>query len=267
MTTARCRIARTAADAYALPAGVAAPDPASFKRLHGLIRRYLSPATASVLAEPVPTADGSQLDWFTPLGGQPERLTELPESDQPRVRRLLDTRLEAIRERARRLPERDPECIDAPALLQATAHPGDEVVYVVGGQPVVTFWAYGVLPRVEPARGAGASQPGRRARWPIVGATLLLLLGVAGWAAFHFSLLRWPPWGPDHVALLKAERAGGERLRRELIERHSDLAARLGHCALQDQVAVLQRERALLVERRDELAEQLGQLRQSCKTP
>ncbi|MBM4201893.1 MAG: hypothetical protein FJ189_11485 [Gammaproteobacteria bacterium] len=266
MTTARCRIARTAADAYALPAGAAAPDSGSFKRLHGLIRHYLSPATASVLAEPVPTADGGQLDWFTPLGGQPERFTELPESEQPRVRRLLDIRLEAIRELARRLPEFDPECTDAPALLQATAYPGDEAVYVVGGQPVVTFWAYGVLPRFEPEADAAASQPGRRARWPVVVATVPLLLGVAGWAAFHFSLLRWPPWGPDYVALLKAERAEGERLRRELIERHSALAAHLGHCALQDQVATLQRERALLAERRDELAAQLGRLIQSCKT-
>ena len=267
MTTARCRIARTAVDAYALPAGVALPDSASFKRLHGLIRRYLSPATASVLAEPVPTADGSELDWFTPLGGQPERLSDLPEPEQPRVRRVLDTRLEAIRELARRLPELDPECTDAPALLQATAFPGDDAVYVVGGQPVVIFWAYGVLPRFEPEAGAAASAPGRRARWPVFVAAALLLLGVAGWAAFHFSLLRWPPWGPDYVALLKAERAEGERLRRELIERHSALATHLGHCALQDQVATLQRERALLLERRDALAAQLGRLRQSCKVP
>jgi len=267
MTTARCRIARTAVDAYALPAGVAAPDSAGFKRLHGLIRRYLSPATASVLAEPVPTADGSELDWFTPLGGQPERLLDLPEPEQPRVRRVLETRLDAIRGLARRLPELEPETSDAPALLQATAFPGDEAVYVVGGQPVVTFWAYGVLPRFEPETGPSASQSVGRARWPVFVAAALLLLGVAGWAAFHFSLLRWPPWGPDYVALLKAERAEGERLRRELIERHSALAAGLGHCALQDQVATLQRERALLVERRDELVAHLGRLRQGCKTP
>lgn len=265
--TARCRLARTASNAHALPEAVRAPDPQTFRRLQSLIRRYLSPATATVLAEPVPIDDGSRIDWFTPLGGHPVRLPDLSNREQQPAKHLLETRLHAIRELARRLPELEPDSDDAKSLLQATAYPNDDAVFVVGGQPVITFWSYGVLPVVQADASVAAPPSGRRARRTALVVAGLSLLGLSGWAAFHFDLLRWPPWGPDYAALLATERAEGEHLRRALLDRQGELAASLGQCALQDQVDALRRERALLAARRAELAQQLQTRLRACGQP
>ena len=262
--TSRSRIVRTYADAHPLAPGVAVPDAAVCRRLQETIRRHLSPPLAALLAEPAPALDGAKLDWLTPLAGQATPLTALPVAAQRRVRRVLDERVRAIRQLARRLQASESEADLGNALLQATAYPGDETVFVVAGQPVLTFWGYGVVPPEPSGAPEALHRPARRARWPWAAALMIVLSAAALAAAFYFGALRWPPWGPDYAALLAAERAEGERLRQRWLALQTDLAQRSGQCALQSQADSLQRERALFAARLAVLADALRERLAAC---
>ena len=83
----------------------------------------------------------------------------------------------ALRRLARDLSGTGSEATLGAALQQALAYPGDETVYVVDGQPVLTFWGYGSLPPEPvipappapeiPARApAGGVGPAGAPRWP-----------------------------------------------------------------------------------------------------
>ena len=80
-------------------------QPMPYLQLEALLRRYLSPAVASLLAEPVRTEDGLYIDWCTTLAGQPVPLGSLPTDEQRRLRRVLDDRIQAVRQLAQRLQQ------------------------------------------------------------------------------------------------------------------------------------------------------------------
>lgn len=261
----RMRIARTEAGRHALPAGMPEPDLKTCQALQEVIRRYLSHATATLLAEPIASADGSYIDWFTPLAGQPVRMDTLRAPERQRAQRLLEDRIRAIRDLAGKLQILRPGTGLAGTLLQATTYPSEETVFVVDGQPVITFWGYGMLPKADPTPAAKGPAPQRRLRWPWLAACGLLLLGGLSWGAFHFSLLRWPPWGPDYKAILAAERAEGERLRRLLLDRQGSMAGSLGQCALRARLDALKQEQSLLVAALDQAVERLRQELENCR--
>ena len=50
--------------------------------LSRLIRQYLPPATASLLAEPHVIEGDAIVEWYSDLAGQPRRLAELPAAEQ-----------------------------------------------------------------------------------------------------------------------------------------------------------------------------------------
>jgi hypothetical protein len=160
---------------------------AQHARLQALIRRYLSGVAASLLAEPRPVGDGQIVDWYSDLAGQPVALLDLAPADQTAARRVLSERLASLRKLADELPHLAPDQADAaPALRRATTYPGDAYVYLIGEEPVVTFWGHapldgkGAMPRgaVPPAT---PSSRRRRLIGPWLSMLLVLLAaGIGG---------------------------------------------------------------------------------------
>jgi hypothetical protein len=154
-------------------------------RLQRVIRRHLPGVTASLLAQPKPVPGGQQLDWYSDLAGQPVTLSSLPSVDQKAARTLLADRLASISKLADELPALAPEDAEIASLLrQATSYPGDEHVYLVGGEPVLTFWGY--RPLHASAAAAGRDQtPGRRARVVWLALAFLVTAAAAGGWLWH----------------------------------------------------------------------------------
>lgn len=278
--TSRMRIARLDPAAYR-PLADAAPDAALHRSLDAVIRRHLPPVTASLLAQPAPTADGAIVEWYTDLAGQPQRLGEMPAGAQAGVRDLLADRLRSLEALAERLETSDGAGTAlAASLRQAVSYPGDETVFVVDGQPVLTFWGYGLWteaappPPPSPVTAAAAAEPvagtaGAPAARRVLPWWLWLLLALALAAAiaaalFGTGLLRWPPWGPDYAALLKAAEAEEDALQRRLADLRPDLRERLEQCAARDALAAAVAERDRLQGKIESLRDTLADRLERC---
>ena len=285
----RLRIARLDPKPYqALAAGVS-PDADLHRRLEALIRRHLAGPTASLLAAPAPTADGRLVEWYSDLSGQPVPLTSLSPVARAPVEALLADRLGSLAALADRLDATGSDADLARTLRQALSYPGDETVYVVDGQPVLTFWGYQSLAAAAaaaqaavsaPTPAAGAGAPGivpgteasiaepaaserRRPRWllPALG-VLAVLLAIAG--VFASGLLRWPPWGPDYVALLKTAGDEEQALRRRIAELTTDLQGRRAYCDLQRDLSAAAAEEQQLTTQLAEAVKALAADRELC---
>lgn len=186
MNQSQLRIARTDSSGVA-PLSVD-PDElrARLARLQRVIRRHLPGVTASVLAQPHPVPESNQIDWYSDLAGQPTPLLSLPADEQAAARALLADRLASINKLADELPRLAPEDTDiAETLRQATSYPDDARVYVIGGEPVLTFWGYASAAQAaRPAAAGGAAGAGKL---PVAWLALALLLAasaVGGWLWF-----------------------------------------------------------------------------------
>jgi hypothetical protein len=264
----RLRVARLALGRYR-PLETEAPDAARHRRLDVLIRRHLPGVTASLLAQPVPSGDGNFIDWYSDLAGQPVALGALGKEARAEARALLDDRLKSLAALAKRLEAVDPEA--AGQLREALSFPGEETVYVIGGQPVITFWGHQPLAAVEPpaplappAAATLAPDPAP-SRWHGRGLWLglaLLMLVAAGAALFAFNGLRWPPWGPDFAALLAAAKEEEAALSRRMAELEGRLNEELARCAAERALIAARDEeerlQTLLAGTRDRLTEALA---------
>jgi Mg-chelatase subunit ChlD len=142
-------------------------------RLRDLIRRHLPGVTASLLAEPR-RREGGAVDWYSDLSGQPQALGSLPVEQQTEARKLLRDRLNSLAKLADEVPRIAPDSADLlPALRAAAQYPGDEHLYLVDGQPVLTFWGH-LPPRAARAYARGAAAG--RSRSLLSGTALLLVL-------------------------------------------------------------------------------------------
>lgn len=272
----RLRIARLEPSAYVPLATDAAATPELHRRLQAVIRRHLPPVTASLLAAPAPTADGRFVEWYSDLAGQPAPLPTLPQAERDAARSLLHDRLTSLRDLAERLPAVDPNAADLAApLRQALVYPGDDNVFVIGGQPVITFWGHGAASGAPPAGLPPATGPlpvaadgdgpggapdavpeGRttaRARgglpwWLWVLALLALAAAVAIGAWWYFRDLRWPPW-VDYEGLYETAVDEETRLRDRVGALEADLRARLQRCTLQDDLMAAVKEETDLLQR------------------
>ncbi|MBK8906871.1 MAG: VWA domain-containing protein [Rhodospirillales bacterium] len=298
----RLRIARLEPSAYVPLASDAAATSELHGRLQAVIRRHLPPITASLFAAPAPTADGRFVEWYSDLAGQPVPLPRLPEADRDAARSLLHDRLSSLRELAERLPAVDPNAADlALPLRQALAYPSDDNVFVVGGQPVITFWGHGAAsgappaglppgtavaaddgaPGVRPpgvpptgvsggpsaaaASGDAAAASGRGGMawwlWLLVALALAAALAVGAW--WYFRDLRWPPW-VDYQGLYEAAVDEEARLQQEVDRLESGLRQRLQRCALQGDLMAAVSEEAALLERVDVLQTEVVRALELC---
>ena len=135
------RIARTRISTF-LPADRQDEQPfTQYQRLVALVKKHLSPVTASVFAQPVLHDESDYVEWYSELQGQPEPLLSLPENQQLKVKELLTARLSSISKLAEQLPQLDPSSADFQDNLQKVVRfPGDKAIYVINDQPVIIFW-------------------------------------------------------------------------------------------------------------------------------
>jgi hypothetical protein len=188
------RVARVDISGYRLPTDELAGLDDLHRELQTLIRRHLPGVAASVLALPVPCADGTTVDWYSDLPGQPTRLTALPAPRRAAMKVKLEERLDALRRLADALPARVKGSESMAAILSAaTRYPDDSCVYVIGDEPVLTLWGFVLVDERGQGRSRGpalasasAPEPPVRSRfrwgWAI---PVLLLLGAGlaggGW--------------------------------------------------------------------------------------
>ncbi len=115
-----------------------------YSNLAKLVKRHLSPVTASIFAIPTVQENSDEIEWSSELKGQPVQLNSLPKNEQQQAKKLLDDRISAIARLADELPQQTPDTEKLRALLkQALHYPGDDAIYVINGQPVITFWGIG----------------------------------------------------------------------------------------------------------------------------
>lgn len=285
----RLRIARLDPKPYRPLAGEA-PDAEIHRRLDALIRRHLAGPAASLLAAPQPTADGRFVEWYSDLSGQPVVLASLSPAARAPVEALLADRLSSLAAIADRLEAAGSEPELTRALRQALSYPGGETVFVVDGQPVIAFWGHqsaaaaaaaaqavaspaapeGVAATPSPATLASeaamaepAARTRRLPRWLLPALGLLALL-LAAIAVFATGVLRWPPWGPDYAALLKAAGDEEQALRGRIAALTADLQARRTYCDLQHDLSAAAADEQKLASRLAEAVTALAAARELC---
>lgn len=136
------RIARLNSEQF-----VAGDALAGHAELTQILKRHLPPSTAALFAKPKEAQDAGIIEWYSELGGQPVPFSTLTEPEAAQVRRLLDERLDSIQQLATRLDSQGADGQRQAALLrQAARYPDTSTLYSLNGQPVLTFWGYGVKP-------------------------------------------------------------------------------------------------------------------------
>ncbi len=152
-----------------------------------VLSRHLPPLTASMFAKPVLAADSDRVDWYSDLAGQPVPLRTLSDDEQQGIRERLADRLASVCALAEQMPRIAPDDAEAgPLLISAARYPGDDYVYVIDGEPVLTFWGYAGTD-IADAIASETPGPGRLTRvlprWvlPLGIGVLFTSIGIGGW--------------------------------------------------------------------------------------
>ncbi|MFZ5601474.1 MAG: hypothetical protein ACOY7J_03390, partial [Pseudomonadota bacterium] len=178
------RIARLGSEQFS-----AADALAGHAELTRILKQHLPPSTVALFARPK-AVEGGVMEWYSELGGQPVPFSQLPPAEAAQVKRLLDERLDSIQHLAAKLDSQGADGQQQAALLrQAARYPDTSTLYSLNGQPVLTFWGYGL--RVpEPVPGAvnlnGAAPAGPEVPPPVVDAVAA--------AEPERKRRRWWPW-------------------------------------------------------------------------
>jgi len=210
------------------------------EEIRALVRRHLPAITASLLAHARPAAVGSEpsradprhrerignrIDWYSDLSGQPIAFDRLSDADQARVVALVEDRLRSIRQLADELaagPNPDPAM--STLLRQSARYPHPRCIYLVGDEPVLTYW--GLDPPKPASKGARgpliepAKQRPRR-----TGALLLSFLALLALAGLAFGTWAW--WQAQLRDRLQADLKAGLAAQCEPTALLEDLHARL----------------------------------------
>lgn len=223
-------------------------------QLDATIRRHLPHVTASLLA--APSVANGHVDWYSNLSGQPVPLTALRADERARAEALLNERLAALRGLADRLSTDPASGWLAEPLRLAAVPPRLEDVFVVGGQPVVTFWGM-TAPMPATATVGAASRAGRgipRWIWALLGLLLLALLAaIALTSCDPAALPSLTGQGPSAIDPAPATpdpssdvaRAEEDALRREIQSLEEQLRARLASCTAPTPIAPATKPSAL----------------------
>jgi hypothetical protein len=219
----------------------------SYVQLRAAIEQKLGPRHADFFARPQIDDRAKRIRWVAPVPGEAVGWRDLSREEQ--AERALDLQImrsdfdrylkELAQEPARPADRRGGKAFAA-ILSQALKTPNDGYLYVIGDQPVATFWGFtehgspgfeplSAAPRADaPAarpvaeavvtpeiagatvESSPASERGRdRGRWwplALAGLLLLVLLWLFLWPiGSQFELQAWLPGAPDTVEEVPAE--------------------------------------------------------------
>ena len=187
-----------------------------------LIRRHLPKVTASLFAraQSVPGHPG-RIDWYSDLAGHPVAFDTLLDADQARVIALVDDRLRSLRQLADELESAPTPNADMAGLLRRAArYPHASCIYLMDGEPVLTYW--GLETR---GRGPVAEPPVPRSRLDRLRPLLFSALALVLLAGLGFGLWSW--WQAGLQADLRADLDAGLALHCTPTALLEDLQARL----------------------------------------
>lgn len=116
-----------------------------FPQIRDMLRRRFGDEYVLLFAEPTQNKAESTVDWYTPVQGKVQRLTDLPDETQQAIRTKLLQMATDIRRFAEELKQ-SPDSLKLTrgnVLEQALNYPTDDALFVVGEQPVCTCWGFG----------------------------------------------------------------------------------------------------------------------------
>ncbi|MEQ5238018.1 vWA domain-containing protein [Proteus terrae] len=178
------------------------------QQLLQLLTQHFPTKYRSLFATPEKKSD-DVVEWYSPVSGNPVALTSLQGQEQQEIRRILDERLNDIKTQTALLASQNRITDEERHLLDtASTLPDSESVYIINGQPVITWW-----PRTTPlpppiaqvTAGASAAAAGaaladvpaktrnRWLRWLLLLLFLLFLLLLASWLKGCFDPKVVPP--------------------------------------------------------------------------
>lgn len=178
------------------------------QQLLQLLTQHFPTKYHSLFATPEKKSD-DVIEWYSPVSGNPVALTSLQNQEQQEIRRILDERLNDIKTQTALLASQNRITDEERHLLDtASTLPDSESVYVINGQPVITWW-----PRTTPlpppiaqvTAGASAAAAGaaladvpaktrnRWLRWLLLFLFLLFLILLASWLKGCFDPKTVPP--------------------------------------------------------------------------
>lgn len=165
--------------------------------LRALLRRHLPPVTASLFARARPVAEQpGRIEWYSDLAGEPIALDDLPDDERTRILALVEDRLNSIRHLAGRLEAvadigTQSDMPSADDLLRAARYPHPSCLYVVAGEPVLTYWGLGAPDRKPHAARPVAELPSPPSAWQrlrplLLGGTLVAMVAALALGAWHW---------------------------------------------------------------------------------
>lgn len=130
-------------DFHALGA-VGNPVHSAASQLRAAMRRQLGEDVANMFAIPKQNERGDTIDWYAPVDGTVVPWSAATPEEREEAKAALLTARERLEEKSQDLQaESDTERqVFGKLLAQATRIPSDEHVYLVNGQPVMTFWGF-----------------------------------------------------------------------------------------------------------------------------
>lgn len=167
------------------------------------------PAKYRVLFATPEKKSNDVIEWYSAVSGNPIALASLQGQEQQEIRRILDERLNDIKTQTALLASQNRITDEERHLLDtASTLPDSESVYVINGQPVITWW-----PRTTPlpppiaqvTAGASVAAAGaaladvpaktrnRWLRWLLLFLFLLFLILLASWLKGCFDPKAIPP--------------------------------------------------------------------------
>ncbi len=167
-----------------------------------MLARFCPPHLLSLFATPR-KGYSDTLEWWSPLGGQPQSIASLPKEKQEELLKLYDQRQDSLAELANQLAAKQQPAA-AEAIRSLLGKPNLNNLYSVDNQPVLISWdteppvvpAPPIVPPVAPVAATVTPAPAKRRLWPWLLALLLLLL-LLGLLAWWLYLNHWEKKQPE----------------------------------------------------------------------
>lgn len=116
-----------------------------FPQIRDMLLRKFGDEYVLLFARPAENAAEGVIDWYTPVQGEAQLLRDLPPEAQEPVLENISRMAKEIHAYAEELiNSHEPLKVTRGNILKlALRYPGEEALYVVGGQPVFTCWGFG----------------------------------------------------------------------------------------------------------------------------